>query len=485
MGLINQSGMYQGTPALNPLPYVQMAMQARARKAAKDEAIDRYYQKLPDTINEKGIRDAEIPIINDAKNKLFEYGMQNREALRNPKVDNGAARYNLDKMMREVSGVARMSQNAGKTDLENGKFRLQKGNQWINDDDEFMQAMELHNLPVTDPNHKTINIGDFLQNKPFDEAALVREIKGMFPASDGTPIIRSHPTDKNLEIVESNPQFNDAAKQGIFALAADKLHGNKAFRKKIEDDVSKNPELLTPLNEISKKVFGHYIREDFADEDIAAAYLYSKLPTTTVKQKVIPDKEEAYNKKLAFNQITDKQHKENIRLNQQGQRPQGAATTGNSFDETEVKIQVPRGGLFGGKQEITITKGVAKDEKGNPYTGEVVLNEEQVPANAVASMKAMGSKSIGKTKAKIVDGVITEMTPQVGGTYNRTAIENGQRKVNTEPIKNPQMEFGNKGEKPKPAAQSSEYSKQELIDGGWTEDQYNKAKKAGKIPKKQ
>ena len=34
MGLINQPGIFNGTPALNPLPYVNIAMQAMARKRA-------------------------------------------------------------------------------------------------------------------------------------------------------------------------------------------------------------------------------------------------------------------------------------------------------------------------------------------------------------------------------------------------------------------------------------------------------------------
>ena len=88
--LRNPGGLYQGEAPLNPLPYVNIALQQRARRQAREDAIDKYYRELPNTINDKGVRDQEIPLINEYRNKIFEYGLKNKEALRNPKLDNGS-----------------------------------------------------------------------------------------------------------------------------------------------------------------------------------------------------------------------------------------------------------------------------------------------------------------------------------------------------------------------------------------------------------
>ena len=57
--LRNPAGLYQGEAPLNPLPYVNIALQQRARRQAREDAIDKYYRELPNTINDIGYRDWE------------------------------------------------------------------------------------------------------------------------------------------------------------------------------------------------------------------------------------------------------------------------------------------------------------------------------------------------------------------------------------------------------------------------------------------
>lgn len=293
MSLINQQGMFQGTPTLNPLPYVQIAIQARQRKAAREDAIDKYYQKLPDTINDKGVRDQEVPIINDYRDKIFEFGLKNKEALRNPKLDRGAAQHGLNKLMNEAKGVARLSQDAAKEDLEIGKLWLSKDNRWVVDDDEFIAANQRHNLPVTDPNFKKVDIPLILQGRPFDQTAFRKELKD-FKYSEGTPKIEPHPKDPLMEVVTSNPVLGEDTKASIYNFAADKYHSNRSFRKKIENDLAQTGQLPI-LQDVFKKTFGKEIE---SDEDIAAAYTISQLPTSQTRAKVITNKDAVMDRQL-------------------------------------------------------------------------------------------------------------------------------------------------------------------------------------------
>lgn len=444
MALINQQGMYQDTPSLNPLPYVNIALQQRARKQAREEAIDKYYQKLPDTINDKGLRDQEIPIINDYKNKIFEFGLKNKEALRNPKVDNGAAKLNLEKLLREAAGVARLSQNAAKTDLEIGKIRLKKDYEWMADDEEFLAQNELHNLPVTDPNHKDIDINSVLQGRPFDLSKKIKKYADI-KMSEGKPIVTDHPTDKSLQVVTNQPIFSEESKQTIYTRAVNDLHNDKNFQKELK---KLSPDELSQLNDISKKTFGHYIREDFADEDIAASFIVAALAPKPTTQKVQANYTNREKDKRAYaegefdrrQKIRTSDSLIKIAANKPG--GSGVATSGNSYDE------------IGGVEDlvndkITISQGMVTDNKTNmPYTGTTPFKREYLPANVTTALAA-GKISIPREVTVVVKDGKIEAIRTSNGEISRQAIENLQKKVNTEPVKGAQPVYGKPKSKPK------------------------------------
>ena len=284
MGLINQAGMYNSVPTLNPLPYVNIALQARQRRQAREDALNNYYNKLPDTLNDKGIRDAEIPIINDYKSKIMEFGVKNRDALKNPKVDNGAAQLALQKLMRDAAGVARMSQNAAKADLEAGKFFLNKDNAYALNNDAYLNEHHASTLPVTDPNYKQLDLQKYATNRPFDEMTFVKDIKGKIPYSE--KVVREpDPTDPNYEIVTTLPVLDAKAKEMMVTDAADRFHNDPLFRKKIEKDLAGTGQIPN-LVQIAKDQFGVTDPTEMSDELLAAAYTYSKLPVGKTKEKV-------------------------------------------------------------------------------------------------------------------------------------------------------------------------------------------------------
>jgi len=325
MALHNPAGLYQSQVPLNPLPYVNIALQARARKQAREQAIDQYYQKLPDTINDKGVRDQEIPIINEYKNKIFEYGYKNKEALRK---GDGAAQLGLQQLVREAQSVARESQDLGKRGLERGKMYLSKEGRWAVDDDEFMAAEEAESQPlyvvkdgqiIKNPTHNKMDMVGLLSNRPFDEKEFGKEIKDK--VKYGTKTQTTNDPDNPLyDIVSEVPTLDNKAKEGIYAFAAEKINSNKRFEKFIK---SKTPEQLAVLGQIYKDSFGKDATED---EDFAAGYVISQLPISSTKQKRQQDVEAVMDKKRKEGmedykikqQIADQYKSARIRLNNQG-----------------------------------------------------------------------------------------------------------------------------------------------------------------------
>ncbi len=316
MALQNPSGLYTGGVVnLNPMPYVNIINQARAKKQAREDAIDQYYRKLPDTLNDKGIRDQDRPVIEDYRNKIYEYGIKNKDLLRK---GDGASQLEMEKLFREANAAAERSKNLGKRALERGKMYLSKENRWVVDDDEYMAAEDLESKPINDPSHKEMDMPALLANKPFDESEFGKEIKGKIKY--GTKAVRqTDPTNPLYDIVSEVPNIDTKTAEQIYSFASEKVNGNKRFEKFIKN---KTPEQLAELNKISEKVFGHPIREDFAEEDAAAAYTVLQIPITSSKEKSQQDIKAVMDRKWDEwwnkNRITDQQKKENRRLNKEG-----------------------------------------------------------------------------------------------------------------------------------------------------------------------
>ncbi len=157
-----------GAVSFNTQPEVNMYAQLMARKRAKEDAIDEYYRRLPSTINEAGMRDTERPIIHDMLNNAKLYFLKNKEAIRNPSIDNGEAQYTIEKMYRDAGEVTDRSKQAGKIDLEIGEARFQGKYPWIFKDRGFMDAQKRHSLPVNDEKFQMMDLGRMvLPPKPF------------------------------------------------------------------------------------------------------------------------------------------------------------------------------------------------------------------------------------------------------------------------------------------------------------------------------
>jgi hypothetical protein len=316
MALQNPNGLYTGGVVnLNPMPYVNIINQARAKKQAREDAIDQYYRKLPDTLNDKGVRDQDRPVIEEYRNKIYEYGIKNKDLLRK---GDGASQLEMEKLFREANAAAEKSKNLGKRALERGKMYLNKENRWVVDDDEYMAAEDLESKPINDPAHREMDMPALLSNKPFDESEFGKEIKGKIKY--GTKAVRqTDPTNPLYDIVSEVPNIDPKTAEQIYSFASEKVNGNKRFEKFIKN---KTPEQLTELNRVSMKVFGHPIREDFAEEDAAAAYTILQIPVTSSKEKSQQDTGAVMDRKwdewFKKNKITDQQKRERIRLNKEG-----------------------------------------------------------------------------------------------------------------------------------------------------------------------
>jgi hypothetical protein len=149
MALQNPNNLYTGGAVVfNTQPSTNFAIQLMAQKKAKDEALDEYYRKLPSTINEAGMRDQDRPGFMQRVSEMQQFYLQNRDAIKDPRRDGGAAQYNFEKLFRGVKGYTEESKTAAKTALELGKLRLNKDFSYVFDDPQTVERIAAHDLPI-------------------------------------------------------------------------------------------------------------------------------------------------------------------------------------------------------------------------------------------------------------------------------------------------------------------------------------------------
>lgn len=390
MAIVNPSTLYNGgNVRLDSTPYLNLAIRERQRKEARGYAIDQYYQRLPENINDKGVRNQEVPIIGDLKNRMVQTYIENRDALRKGDPN---AQMQMQQLFREAQAVTRKSQGASQIDMKAATMALDKNNQEILNNEGFVERHRRQTLPVTDPDYQPLDLSHEMAERPFNPDNYAKQLRSQVKYGEGIPTITVHPTDKNLEVVTTNPVLDDQTKQNLYEGAAYKLHNDVSFQRALQKNFS-TPEQIAPLNEISKKVFGHEIKEP---EDIAAAYTASLLPSQTTRASVRASvdaqhqwQEDQMNKRFAH---AEKMQRMNDRLIR--------SRKVDGVDEVEVGYPT---------NEVVEEYGV--DETLQTVDGKVtktILYEDEVPVGTMRSMNPRddnkGVRPVKPKAAKQPDG---------------------------------------------------------------------------------
>lgn len=378
MPLHNDNRLYSGgAVTFNTQPSVNFYANLLARKAAREDALDEYYRKLPSTINDAGMRDQERPELNKRVNDIMEYSIKNKEALRNPRSDNGKAQYELEKMYRDAHGFVNTSKDLAKTDLEIGKKRLEGNSPWLFDDDEMINTLAAHHLPLNDPNHRSIDLATLdVPPKPYgakeigeDWKVAVGEMKARKTqdeanarkdATTGTVII------PYKEVYEPN-QVKQIAENFGNIVSGDKGK-QRQFLKMAEDKPT-----YDSYNKAFKSVYG-------IDKDISSATDMAKAHAIIKAQVPIGQGEDriadtglAFRRQQMLENIKQANRKEMLRLHEKAKALGAAAEDiwiDSYIDKLTEEAKTGEKGLFGaGKQgyevaiDPTLAKALTRDGK--------------------------------------------------------------------------------------------------------------------------
>ena len=407
-------------------PIMALQQKLAAKKAAKDEALDKYFLDLKNKINPAGMRTQDLPEWNKELGDWISNGVINRKEI----AKGGMAQQEYLIKYQNLLSKVEQSKQMGKfqSDLESKK---QEGK--IDEDD--FPLLDSIRLSIYNPQHyknaETLtpySMGDFSENIPTWDIGKSKQFyvdfarAGAKPAerinekTTYNPNTRSYTT--TYEEIYSLPQLTEMAVKGGAAITSDRS-GYKTHKKILEEGESQIPS------------------ERFIDY----AKAYSKIAPNDIMDT--PEKVAAAGIVLNNSGVIDRKTEKDIKR-EPPQRggfgfgygyPFGVGIEGNAFDELT--------GIAGIRKGVKIKDGLATLNN-IPYNGKIVMLGEEVPESVRAPLRSIGYEFYDddKVDVNIVNGKVETIKPIGKSAASRSMMENAQLKFSTEPQKGPQMQFG-------------------------------------------
>lgn len=453
--LQNPSNLYSGGQvSLDSSPFVNHVLKLRALRDAKDEALDKYFTNLPNTVNEKGTRDQEIQLIHEGKDDLYKTYQQNKEAI---KKGNTPEAFNFQKKLRELQGVVTKSQNETAKLNKVSSLLINPKYDYIRHDPQIVEQLRRSGLPVNDPEFQSLDVDKLaIPPAPFEQKKLDEFYTGKNALVPQVDLITTEkiPDDNLNKLQTTTYKFDKDALTNIYQDAASLLHSNYSFQKHLE---KLDPFTVQKMNETFKKAYGY---EPKSGEDVAAAYnLTGQLSRLTPKvekikdDKAILDYKQSHKKEMAAlqNAYTTARMRERARLGLDND----PSTQGVAFDEiggesdVDVFTTDSKFGIPYAKKGGRISKGIVFGADGDVMAdGEITIDKDKLPANMIVVLNSQKTRLPNKVTATVKNGQIESVKSDNAGVVSRESMVNFQKGYNKEPQKGSQLQFGKKATVP-------------------------------------
>lgn len=420
---INQpsSNPYAGGAVIfDSSPYANLYIQQVQREAAKDEALDKYFQEWGKSINPAGMRNQDTQDLLNLVNQSRDFYFQNKKAIKNPALDGGRAYAEYMGRQKEAMGLINSSkQIAQKEELINRNIlsARQKG---LPIADRVVQDLDAFRQPIRSQSWRDFNPDNLdFQPKPFDFARFTKDVYG--DTKLGERIASERKVPETLEKITTYETFVDENELPKIESRARAAYSSSPSVKEFIDTISQNPSEVTRLN----KIFKDKYKTDISNpEDVATAFALSLSPAGKTR--------EVRSKDLAAELAL---REKNIRT--RPSKARGGGGGGSSFGGGNLLD------TFGAAQKLSTPKGFAIDNgivlnpNGQPYSGTISVSRENVPTQIYQVLKSAGTNPKyldfnERFELIVKDGKIEAIKDKDIGVITRQMMENAQRKFDTE-----------------------------------------------------
>lgn len=423
MALQNDPRMFTGGAVVfNSNPTVQFQAQQLAKKQAKEEALNKYFDDQLKSLNTEGIRKHDLVDpegkgrgIVDKINAWQKKWMENKEGI----LRGGQPKMQSDMELQDIRRQIAEAKAAGSFFNDLGKARA-KGE--YNPDEDELQILDKVTKPIYDPESKKADgtpygWGDVAPVVPEFDAKKQNEYwlastKGLQPG-------KQYDYDKltvNAKTGQAIVPFKEAYSPGqVKAIAeqAGEIAMNDKSVKKHFNKILDNPtsEEWEKLNKAYQSVFGTdkvvSTPEQAAQAD---AIIRASVPTKEGQEQEVNYSQMLSDRKMmaAFNSA--------LIASRGGGNNETGKTTGNVFDDfpdTEFKT-------------VKVVNGIWYNADGTPKNGTLFITGENIPSSVRSVLKSGGidanALNVGVT-AVVKDGQIESISNKGIGTVTRSAMQ--------------------------------------------------------------
>lgn len=285
MALNNPSNLYSGGSAVvNATPYTQFYLQSVAKKRAKDEALDNYFRDFQKSINPAGMRTQDIEGFSGKVNDWRGFYNQNKEAITNPKLDNGKAYSEFMSRHQDLLADTQRSKNAGDISKQYVLPIVANPDKRTRVTDLAMKSIGAHDLSIYDKSHQQLQpqVLDF-DAKKFDlnkQSKLQNFLKGGLKMDEAIERIEIDPKTHSKKVF-FDLKLNPEALKIVGARAASVYDSDDEYQGFIDEEIERNG-IDENLNDLYKKYTGKDIT---SNQDFAAAYEMNKIQKERKLQK--------------------------------------------------------------------------------------------------------------------------------------------------------------------------------------------------------
>jgi len=277
-----------GAVVFNQQPWMAFYERQAAKKEAKEDALNNYFRDLGKNITSTGMRSQDVPVLLRKNKDWQNFYAQNKAAIINPKLDNGAAYSKYMEGYQDQLGAINESKGALKAMDEIGKMKLNPQMSYVFDDPHFMDQIQKHELPINDPNRQGINLASIsLPPKPIDTKewdAYNKYLIGNIPHDKILGQTQNLPGFKTRTPIYQ--QYSPENQMVIGQHAANAYDTDKRWRAegvKYFNELQHNPEEYTRVNSVYKQLYGNDI-DDPKEAWVAKGILDNNMKATEYRE---------------------------------------------------------------------------------------------------------------------------------------------------------------------------------------------------------
>lgn len=250
-----------GAVVIDQRPFLAFYERQMAREQAKQDALENYFKGLDKNITSAGMRSQDVPALLQKNKDWQQHYMQNKSAILNPKLDNGAAYNKYMSGYQDQIALTNESKQAYKNKEELGKLKFNKDFSYVFDDPDIINKIASDDLPIGDPKRQAFDMTNaMLPPKPIgtkEKEEFTKYIIGDVKPDKipGTPLnVGNFQTQTPI-----THQYSEQNKKIFGDRAADVYDTDRNWRANAVQtfkEVQHNPVLHNQLNAIHKKYYG-------------------------------------------------------------------------------------------------------------------------------------------------------------------------------------------------------------------------------------